>query len=118
MNNYAGLMDGDATMRAAQETLRQIQRTREALDVTPAGKGASMLVQVSTAGSFPATAQAVYVVVPAEADAEDDEGASATYTPDNDSAFYCINLGSSIPPQGTTIIAHAVGGRWTMRYDG
>lgn len=116
MNNYAGLMDGDATMRAAQQTLREIQKAREALDTTPAGKGASMLCVTTSLGSYPTMSPAAFAVVPEECDAEDDEGAAATYTDNTDSTFFAINLGTNVPPQGSRIIVHAVGGRWLFRW--
>lgn len=117
MNNYAGLMDGDATMRAAQETLRKIQRAREALDTTPAGKGASMLCVTTSLGNYPVSSPAAFAVQPEEADCDDSEGASATYTDDTDSVFFAINLSSSVPPQGTRFVVHAVGGKWVFRWD-
>jgi len=110
--------DTSALIRAARQQLREIARAREALDVTPAGRGASMLVQTTTLGSYPTQAVATYVVNPVELDASDDEGAGATPTPDTDQSFFCVNLGSAVPPQGTLVVATACGGRWVMRYDG
>ena len=29
-----------------------------------------------------------------------------------------LNLGTAIPPNGTYLVIHSVGGRWCFRYDG
>ena len=34
------------------------------------------------------------------------------------SVAYALNLGTQVPPSGTTVVCHAVGGRWCFRYDG
>lgn len=118
MSALDGMVGGGAALRAAREHLAQVQKAREALDTSPAGKGASMLCVTTSLGSYPQAASAVYALATEECDADDTEGASATYTDDNNNVIFGINLGSSVPPQGTRVIVHGVGGRWCFRYDG
>jgi hypothetical protein len=46
------------------------------------------------------------------------EGDDGSPTPDTKTTLYALNTGSQIPPAGTPIVCHAVGGRWVFRYDG
>jgi hypothetical protein len=32
--------------------------------------------------------------------------------------IYAFNLGGAVPPSGTYLVVHMVGGRWVFRYDG
>lgn len=118
MNLYGSLCDGMQLVRTAQQFLRQTAALRGGRDASPAAAGASMLCVTATDGSYPTVAGAVYVVTPQELDAEDTEGAVATATGDTTQNFYALNLGASIPPQGTQIVCHSVGGRWCFRWDG
>jgi hypothetical protein len=94
----------------------------EALDVGLGGaesRGSSaMLAQTTTVQTYPTSASAFYAVVPCDIDGGESEGTSATYIPRTGSVAYALNLGSQIPASGTTIVCHAVGGRWCFRYDG
>jgi hypothetical protein len=94
----------------------------EALDTGLGGaeaRGSSaMLAQTTTVETYPMTAAAFYAVVPCDIDGGESEGASATYVPRTGSVAYALNLGTQIPPSGTTVVCHAVGGRWCFRYDG
>lgn len=95
---------------------------RESLDTSLAGdeaRGSSaMLAQTTTVQTYPTTAAAFYAVVPCDLDGGESEGAAATYVPRAGSVSYALNLGTQIPPSGTTVVCHAVGGRWCFRYDG
>src|SRR5262249_42100772 len=57
-------------------------------------------------------------VVPCDIDGGESEGAAATYVPRTGSVAYALNLGTQVPSNGTTVVCHAVGGRWCFRYDG
>jgi hypothetical protein len=102
--------------------IRDRQRAgQEALDSSLAGVetrgSAAMLAQTTTVSAYPTTASAFYAVVPCNIDSVESEGAAATYVPQAGQVTYAFNLGTQIPPSGTTIVCHAVGGRWCFRYD-
>ena len=91
------------------------------LDQLPeeAGGGAdAMLVQTFTETTYPTTASTEYACHPiSEIDSDEAEGASVSFTADSSVTIYALNVGSTVPPSGTKVIAHAVGGRWAFRYD-
>lgn len=95
---------------------------QEALDiglsVGEARGSSAMLAQTTTVKTYPTTAAAFYAVVPCDIDGGEAEGTAASYVPAAGSVAYALNLGSQVPPSGTTIVCHAVGGRWCFRYDG
>lgn len=95
---------------------------RDSLDNELGGDGASgsaaMLAQTTTVKTYPTSASAFYAVVPCDVDGPETEGAPASYGIQAGSVSFAINLGTQIPPVGTTIVCHAVGGRWCFRYDG
>jgi hypothetical protein len=102
--------------------IRDRQRAgQEALDSSLAGVesrgSAAMLGQTTTVKAYPTTAAAFYAVLPCDIDGAETEGAAATYVPQSGAVAYALNLGTQIPPSGTTIVCHAVGGRWCFRYD-
>ncbi len=80
--------------------------------------GASVLAATTAVSSYPTTAAAFYAANPLEIDAVEAEGQTATFTADTTQVLYLLNLGTAVPPQGTYVIASAVGGRWVFRYDG
>ncbi len=81
---------------------------------------AAEVVQTTTISTYPTIAGAFYACVPCDIDGAEVEGGAATYVPRAGAPpIYCLNLGTSIPPVGTTLLVHGVGGgRWTFRYDG
>ena len=79
---------------------------------------AARLVTTTTISSYPTTAAEFYACNPTEIDGSETEGGSASYTADSDQVIYCLNVGTQIPPNGTRVVAHAVGGRFVFRYDG
>ena len=95
---------------------------RDAFDSGLAGaeaRGSSaMLAQTTTVTSYPTKAAAFYAVEPCDIDGVESEGAAATYVARAGSVAYALNLGTQVPPSGTTVVCHAVGGRWCFRYDG
>lgn len=94
----------------------------DAFDAAQAGGdafgSAAMLAQTMTVATYPTTASTFYAVVPCDADGNEQEGAAATYTQRAGAIDYALNLGTAIPPSGTTIVCHAAGGRWVFRFDG
>jgi hypothetical protein len=78
----------------------------------------ALLVTTTTVTVYPTTAGAFYASNPTEIDGSEVEGGAAAYTPDASQVVYVLNVGSQVPPVGTRVVAHAVGGRWVCRYDG
>jgi len=81
------------------------------------GASAARLVITTTITTYPLAAAEFYACNPVEIDGSEIEGGAATYTADTAQVMYCLNLGTTIPPSGTRVIASAVGGRWTFRFD-
>jgi hypothetical protein len=79
---------------------------------------AALLVQTTTVTSYPTTAGAFYASNPIEIDGNEVEGSAASYTADVTQLVYVLNVGTQVPPVGTRVVVHAVGGRWVFRYDG
>lgn len=77
----------------------------------------SILVQTTTVSAYPTVAGAYYACHPVEVDGTPVEGGAASYAADTSSPLYAANLGSAIPPAGTRMIAHQVGGRWVFAWD-
>jgi hypothetical protein len=78
----------------------------------------ALLVTTTMVTAYPSTAAAFYASNPTEIDGSEVEGGAAAYTPDASQVVYVLNVGSKVPPVGTRVVAHAVGGRWVCRYDG
>ncbi len=93
---------------------------REAIDSSLGGArpngSSAMLGQTTTVSTYPTTASAFYAVMFCDVDGSESEGAAATYVPRTSSVAYAFNLGTNIPPSGTMVVCHAVGGRWCFRY--
>jgi hypothetical protein len=77
-----------------------------------------MLAQTTTVETYPTTAASFYAVVRCDIDGSESEGAAASYNPQTGAVTYAFNLGTQVPPNGTTVVCHAIGGRWCFRYDG
>jgi hypothetical protein len=78
----------------------------------------ALLVTTTTVKTYPTAAGAFYASNPTEIDGSEVEGGAAAYTADTTQVVYVLNVGSQVPPVGTRVIVHAVGGRWVFRYDG
>jgi hypothetical protein len=78
----------------------------------------AILVTTTTVTTYPVAAGAFYAANPTEIDGAESEGTAATYTPDTTTVLYVLNVGTQIPPAGTQVVAHLVGGRNVFRYDG
>lgn len=78
----------------------------------------ALLVTTTTIITYPTAAASFYASNPTEIDGSEVEGGAASYTADATQVVYALNVGTQIPPAGTRVVAHAVGGRWVFRYDG
>jgi hypothetical protein len=84
----------------------------------PLHGSAAVLGITTTVTSYPTTAAAFYAMLPQEVDGSETEGSAASYTASSSTPFYGYNAGTQVPPAGTPVVCHAVGGRWVFRYDG
>ena|SRR5215831_6246508 len=103
--------------------LRERQRAAsEALDsaegAAPPHGSAAVLGVTTTVASYPTTAAAFYAMLAQEVDGAETEGSVASYTASSSTPFYAWNAGTAVPPPGTPVVCHAVGGHWCFRYDG
>ena len=78
----------------------------------------ALLVTTTTVSTYPTAAASFYASNPTEIDGSEVEGGAASYTADATQVIFVLNVGTQIPPVGTQVVAHAVGGRWVFRYDG
>lgn len=78
----------------------------------------SMLATLTVDDAYPVGAASYFAANPTVVTGNEVEGGAATYTADTSTVMYVLNEGTSTPPVGTVVIAHLVGGRWMMRFDG
>lgn len=78
----------------------------------------SMVVQTVQVSEYPTDAQAYYCGNPVQIAGDESEGATATTTVDSQTVVVFWNAGTAVPPQGTLMLIHNVGGRAVGRYDG
>ena len=102
--------------------MRERQLAAEtALDLLGAGAdngAASLCAITTTVTTYPTSAAEFYACNPELITGSVAEGATPTFTADTATVLYALNLGTAIPPNGTIIVVHSAGGRWTFRYDG
>lgn len=96
----------------AQQALADSARDRD-IDCA-AGK----LLTTTTVATYPTSAGAFYACNPTEVNGTETEGGAAAYVVDTTTIAYALNVGTEIPPNGTCVVAHLVGGRLVFRYDG
>ncbi len=104
--------------RIERERQLDLERVVDQIPTGDDGGSAARLVTTTTITTYPTSAAEFYACNPTEIDGNETEGGSASYTTDTDQVIYVLNLGTQIPPTGTRLVAHAVGGRWVARYDG
>lgn len=83
---------------------------------SPPDGARSLLVQTTTKTTYPTSAGVFYAVFSVDVTGAETEGATPTFTVGTD-LFYALNLGSSVPPAGTNILAEAANGLWVIRFD-
>ncbi len=79
---------------------------------------AALIVVTTTVTTYPTSAAEFYACNPRQITGSVAEGASPVYTTDTSTVVYALNVGTQIPPSGTELVVHSVGGRWCFRYDG
>lgn len=105
----------DRIYRARLDAARAEAERREA--DAEAGSESAVL-RTKAVGTYPTAAGSYFACSPVAVGGAEAEGTAATLSVDTSRTIYAYNLGSSIPPSGTYLVAHAAGGRWTFRYDG
>jgi hypothetical protein len=85
---------------------------------TPQGDcSPAQLLTLVAVTAYPTVAGVFYGGNPTDVGSPEVEGGAATYAT-GPSTVYAINLGTAIPPVGTRVVAHLVGGRMCFRWDG
>jgi hypothetical protein len=107
-----------ANSRTERERQRALSGVVDRLAPFPADGSAAVLVTTTTVSTYPTAAASFYASNPTEIDGSEVEGGAASYTADTTKVVYVLNVGTQVPPIGTRVVAHAVGGRWVFRYDG
>jgi hypothetical protein len=79
---------------------------------------AAMVCTTTMVAAYPAAAASFFAVNPTDVGSPEIEGGPATYTANTTQVSYVLNVGTQVPPVGTRVVAHAVGGRWVFRFDG
>lgn len=81
------------------------------------GQGAPCLVARTTrVATYPTGARSYFACTPVTVLGTEAEGAVAELTT-LAAGFFALNLGGTVPPQGTDVVATFVGNRWVFRYD-
>lgn len=102
--------------RTLRDRVADLERTDDAIP-DPSGCLQPILVQTVTKTSYPTAAASYFAVQQVEPGGTEGEGNTATLTAIS-GVFYCLNVGSAIPPVGTYLIAIPSGGRWVINYRG
>lgn len=90
-----------------QELARQLEDTQTGC--------VCVLAQVSQIGTYPTVAAAFYALQPVRITGVIAEGTGPTLTTAGNK-FLGYNLGGTVPPLGSHVLAVGAGGRWTFRY--
>ena len=102
--------------------LRERQRAQQALADSANDQdfdcAAGYLLTTTTVTSYPTSAGAFYASNPTEINGAETEGGAASYVADTAIVVMTLNVGTQVPPNGTRVVAHGVGGRLVFRYDG
>ena len=86
-------------------------------DQPSADHGSPCIVGVTTTvTTYPTTAQRFYAITVQAILGTETEGGAGTVTA-RSGRIYALNLGSSIPPNGTKVVCDFVPYRWVFRYD-
>jgi hypothetical protein len=105
-------------LRILRDRLAKID---DALDVSTPDESfasAALVAITTTVATYPTSAGEFFACHPSLLAGAETEGATPTFADDANTVVYALNLGSAIPPSGTRIVCHSVGGRWAFRFDG
>jgi hypothetical protein len=99
--------------------LRRRMADRDDAIVSPPSPGPSSPSLVATTThvtTYPTSAAAYYAVQVTAPGGNEVEGGAITLAAASGGKFFALNLGSSIPPEGTAVVIVQTNGRWTFRY--
>jgi hypothetical protein len=103
--------------RILRDRLASTQAALELIPSEPPDCSAAILAETTYVNTYPTTANVFYACYSCELSGNESEGAAATYVHDSSAVFYAYNLGTTVPPVGSHVVCHAVGGRWCFRWD-
>ena len=107
-----GSADESRTLRARQSDLGDEIDRQPLADI---GTSAALLVRTVAVSSYPTTAGVAYGVQALDLSVSEAEGATPTLTV-LAGKFFAINLGSNIPPVGTSLLVELVQGKYVFVY--
>lgn len=87
------------------------------LGPTPAFGSPSLVAQTTAIQAYPIVARSFFGCTPLTVLGPEIEGGAGVLTPGS-ATFLALNVGTAVPPIGTTILATFVESRWVFRYDG
>ncbi len=109
------LNEPTAVARIIRSYQDQLANLTDRTVLIPPADGLAVVGKTTTGVTYPTTAQAVYLLVLQSIDVGDSEGDTATYF-DEDGVMPALNIGGSIPPAGTRVIAVSTSGHWVFSY--
>ncbi len=77
----------------------------------------SLVAQTRTIQTYPTAAQRFYACTPQTVLGKEVEGGAGTLSAGS-GTFFALNIGSAVPPVGTSVLATFVESRWVFRFDG
>lgn len=85
-------------------------------DMSPALSSPSVLAKTTVISAYPTAAFSYFACLPQSLYGVEQEGAAGVVL-SGSSTFFALNLGSTVPPVGTLLLATFTGNRWVFRYD-
>lgn len=106
------------TIRVLNDRSRAMQEDQDRIPPPNVGGSRSLLCVTTTVATYPTAANAFYMCISQGIDGTEAEGATATFNQDTGTPFPACNVGSQIPPEGTEVIVHFVGGKASFEWNG
>lgn len=85
-------------------------------DLSVALSSPCVLAKTTTQSVYPTNAFRFFACLPQSLYGTEQEGATGIVL-SGSSCFFALNLGSTLPPTGTLVLATFTGNRWVFRYD-
>ena len=81
---------------------------------------AAVVGVTTTIKTYPTVANSYFGITPQRITGTNAEGDTGTFASDitETTKMVALNIGTQLPPEGTQVVCHGVGGRWAFRYDG